>query len=118
MGLCLRELAQPWDLYSSRISFRQLKSPKLAASRPLQDRTNLVYTIIVRTNTIFSGGESDIELAPEKVRSRDNILSTLPRVAEVDYGPDSSAEVSGALMRKLRYADAGRKFTRDEMNGR
>jgi hypothetical protein len=78
-----------------------------------------VYAIIVRQNITFSADKSDIELAREEARSKNTTLHQLFR----DWlkglaGRKRRAEEFRALMNELRHVDAGRKFTRDEMNER
>jgi hypothetical protein len=78
-----------------------------------------VYTIFVRHNITFSADKSDIELAREEARNRNTTLHELFRdwlkgiagrkVREQEYR---------ALMEELRHVNAGRKFTREEMNER
>ncbi len=80
-------------------------------------RTDLVYTVIVRKKITFNADKSDIDLARQEARSqntrhglfRDWLKWIVGRVRARKYR---------AMMERLRYADAGRKFTRDEMNER
>jgi hypothetical protein len=78
-----------------------------------------VYTIIVRQNITFNADKSDIELAREEARSQNTTLHELFR----DWlkgiaGRKRRAQEFRALMDELRHVDAGRKFTREEMNER
>ncbi len=78
-----------------------------------------MYTIIVRQNITFNADKSDIELAREEAQSQNTTLHELFR----DWlkgiaGRKRRAEEFRALMKELRHVDAGRKFTRDEMNER
>jgi hypothetical protein len=78
-----------------------------------------VYTTIVRQNITFSADKSDIELAREEARSQKTTLHEL----FLDWlkgiaGRKRRAQEYRALMDELRYVDAGRKFTREEMNER
>ena len=76
-----------------------------------------MYTKIVRQNITFNADTSDIELAREEARSQNTTLHELFRdwlkgvacrkVREKEYR---------ALMDELSHVNAGRKFTRDEMN--
>ena len=78
-----------------------------------------MYTISVRQNITFNADKSDIELAREEARSQNTTLHELFRdwlkgiacrkVREQEYR---------ALMDELRHVNAGRKFTREEMNER
>jgi hypothetical protein len=73
----------------------------------------------VRQNITFSADKYDIELAREEARSQNTTLHELFRdwikgiasrkVREQEYR---------ALMNELRHVNAGRKFTREEMNER
>ncbi len=62
--------------------------------------------------------KSDFELAREETRSRNTTLHELFRDWLKRIASRVRARKYRALMQKLRYADAGRKFTRDEMNER
>jgi hypothetical protein len=78
-----------------------------------------VYTTIVRQNITFNADKSDIELARDEARSQNTTLHELFR----DWlkgiaGRKRRAEEYRALMEELRHVDAGRKFTREEMNER
>ena len=81
--------------------------------------TLTVYTAIVRQNITFNADKSDIELARDEARSQNTTLHELFR----DWlkgiaGRKRRAEEYRALMEELRHVDAGRKFTREEMNER
>ena len=81
--------------------------------------TKIVYTMVVRQNITFSADKSDIELAREEARSRNTTLHEL----FLDWlrgvaGRKRRAQEYRALMDELRLVDAGRKFTREEMNER
>ena len=81
--------------------------------------TLTVYTTIVRQNITFNADKSDIELARDEARSQNTTLHELFR----DWlkgiaGRKRRAEEYRALMEELRHVDAGRKFTREEMNER
>jgi hypothetical protein len=81
--------------------------------------TLTVYTTIVRKNITFNADKSDIELARDEARSQNTTLHELFR----DWlkgiaGRKRRAEEYRALMEELRHVDAGRKFTREEMNER
>jgi hypothetical protein len=78
-----------------------------------------VYTIFVRQNITFSAEKSDIELAREEARSQYTTLHELFR----DWLKGIAARKNRVqkyrdLMQELRQVDAGRKFTREEMNER
>ena len=81
--------------------------------------TDIVYTIFVRQNITFNADKSDIELAREEARSQNTTLNELFR----DWLKGIACRKARlqnyrALMHELRYVDAGRKFTREEMNER
>ena len=81
--------------------------------------TMIVYTNIVRQNITFNADKSDIELAREEAQSQNTTLHELFR----DWlrglaGRKRRAQEYRALMNELRNVDAGRKFTREEMNER
>ena len=85
----------------------------------LHDDTNIVYTILVKQNITFNADKSDIELAREEAQSQNTTLHELFR----DWlrglaGRKRRAQEYRALMNELRNVDAGRKFTREEMNER
>jgi hypothetical protein len=72
-------------------------------------------------NITFSADEQKIERAREIARSRRTTLNEAFRGWLDVYGnggSPSKAEEFRALMKRLRYVDAGRKFTREEMNER
>ena len=84
-------------------------------------RTEIVYTTFVRKNITLSAEDAAIERAREVARSRRTTLNAAFREWLKVYGngdSPSKAEEFRALMERLRYVDAGRKFTRDEMNER
>jgi hypothetical protein len=78
-----------------------------------------VYTILVRQNITFSADKSDIEQAREEAQSRNTTLNDLFRdwLKQIG-GRRARATEYRALMNKLRHVNAGRKFTREEMNER
>ena len=80
--------------------------------------TTIVYTIFVR-NITFSAEEVAIERAREVARSEHKTLNEAFREWLIQYGSRrvSAAEIE-ELYRSLRHVNAGRKFTRDEMNER
>ena len=85
----------------------------------LCDRTNLVYTIIVRQNITFNADKSDIELAREEAQSQNTTLHELFRDwLKMIAGRKTRVQEYRALMHELRHVNAGRKFTREEMNER
>jgi hypothetical protein len=70
-------------------------------------------------NITFSADEIKIELAREVARSEHKTLNDAFR-GWLDWYASrrvSRAEIE-VLFERLKYADAGRKFTRDEMNER
>jgi hypothetical protein len=70
-------------------------------------------------NITFSAAESDIERAREVARSEHRALNEAFREWLIQYGSRrvSVSEVK-ELYNGLRHVNAGRKFTRDEMNER
>ena len=84
----------------------------------MRDNTGIVYTIFVRQNITFNADKSDIGLAREEAQSQNTTLHELFRTWLKVIVGRIRARKYRALMNKLRYADAGRKFTRDEMNER
>ena len=67
----------------------------------------------------LSADEADIMLAEELARSQETTLEELFRQWLKDVaGRRTRANEYRALMERLRYVDAGRKFTREEMNER
>ncbi len=81
--------------------------------------TIAVYTIIVRQNITFNADTSDIELAREEARSRNTTLHELFRDwLQGIAGRKRRVQEYRALMDELRHVNAGRKFTREEMNER
>ncbi len=70
-------------------------------------------------NITFSADETAIERAREVARSEHRALNDAFREWLVQYGSRrvSVAEVN-ELYHRLRHVNAGRKFTRDEMNER
>ena len=70
-------------------------------------------------NITFSATESDIERAREVARSEHRSLIDAFREWLIQYGSRrvSAGEVT-ELYNSLRHVNAGRKFTRDEMNER
>jgi hypothetical protein len=73
----------------------------------------------VRQNSTFNADKSDIERAREEAQSQNTTLHELFR----DWlkglaGRKRRAHEYRALMEELRYVNAGRKFTRNEMNER
>lgn len=80
-----------------------------------------MYTVFVRKNITFSADDSAIERARETARRRHTTLNEAFRDWLQRYGnggSPSKADEFRELMERLRYADAGRKFTREEMNER
>jgi hypothetical protein len=70
-------------------------------------------------NITFSAEESAIERAREVARSEHRTLNEAFREWLIQYGSRrvTAAEVKD-LYNSLRHVNAGRKFTRDEMNER
>jgi len=80
--------------------------------------TDIVNTIAVR-NITFSADEDAIERAREVARGEHKTLNDAFREWLQWYASRTvkRREIE-ALFERLKYADAGRKFTRDEMNER
>lgn len=81
-------------------------------------RTGIVYTILVK-NITLSADDHLIEQARMVARSQHTTLNSAFREWLEQYVARSGklAEYD-ALMKRLSYAKAGRKFSRDEMNER
>ena len=77
-----------------------------------------MYTIFVRQKTTFNADRSCVKLAREEVESQNTTLAELFHGWLKRIAGRVRARKYRALMNELRYADAGRKFTRDEMNER
>jgi hypothetical protein len=78
-----------------------------------------VYTIDVSKNITFSADPLDIEEAREEARSQNKTLNDLFREwLKTIAGRKARAREYRSMMDQLRHVDAGRKFTRDEMNER
>ena len=70
-------------------------------------------------NITFSADEKRIELAREVARSEHRTLNDAFREWLEQYSSRRvTREEISLLFERLKYADAGRKFTRDEMNER
>ena len=81
--------------------------------------TGIVYTVIVRKNITLSADDAAIERGREVARSEHRTLNDAFREWLEQYGSRRvTREEIEALFERLKYADAGRKFTRDEMNER
>jgi hypothetical protein len=80
--------------------------------------TKIVYTVSVK-NITLSADESLIEQARLVARSQHKTLNTAFREWLVSFTRQSgNVQEFDALMRQLRHINAGRRFTRDEMNER
>ncbi|MFI5103103.1 MAG: hypothetical protein ACHP9V_07015 [Terriglobales bacterium] len=78
-----------------------------------------MYTILVRQNITFKNADKSDELAREEAQSQSTTLHELFRDWPKGLaGRKRRAQEYRVLMDELRYADAGRKFTRGEMNER
>jgi len=78
----------------------------------------IVYTILMK-NVTLSADENLIERARMIARSRETTLNDEFRAWLANY-TEAGHGVEGfdALMQRLNYVNAGRHFTRDEMNER
>jgi len=74
---------------------------------------------MVMRKITFSADRADVELAQESAHRRNTTLDELFRewLREVAAGQERAREYR-AMMERLRHVNAGRKFTRDEMNER
>jgi hypothetical protein len=81
--------------------------------------TSIVYTVFVLKNITFSADPEDIDAGRDFARSQRTTLNGLFRewLRELT-GRQTKAEQYRALMNELRHVNAGRKFTREEMNER
>lgn len=77
-----------------------------------------MYTIFVK-NVTLSAEESLIERARFIARSQHKTLNAVFREWLEEYtSREGSAQEFDALMNRLAYVNAGRRFSRDEMNER
>ena len=84
----------------------------------LADSTDAVYTRPVR-NVTLSANEAAIERAREVARDENRTLNDAFREWLEWYGSRRvTREQVEALYERLKYVNAGRKFTREEMNER
>jgi len=80
--------------------------------------TKIVYTIFVK-NITLSADEDLIERARLVARSQHTTLNAAFREWLVSFTRQSgNVQEFDALMRRLRHVNAGRRFSRDEMNER
>jgi len=80
--------------------------------------TKIVYTIFVK-NITLSADEDLIEQARLVARSQHTTLNAAFREWLVSFTRQSgNVQEFDALMRRLRHVNAGRRFSRDEMNER
>src|SRR5258706_11179165 len=92
---------------------------KQAHTSKIADHTVFAYTASVRQNITFNADKTDIELARDEARSQNTTLHELFREwLKGLAGRQRRAQEYRALMDELRYVNAGRKFTREEMNVR
>ena len=81
--------------------------------------TILVYTVAVRKNVTFSADAVEIERGREAARDENRTLNAAFREWLKWYGSRRvKREKIEALFERLKHVNAGRKFTRDEMNER
>ena len=84
----------------------------------LADCTDTVYTRLVR-NITLSADEAAIERGREVARDENRTLNDAFREWLEWYGSRRvTREQVEALYERLKYVNAGRKFTREEMNER
>ena len=77
-----------------------------------------MYTGIVK-NITLSADEDLIEQARERARNQKTTLNAAFREWLEDYtGRRNRVKEYRELMKRLKYVNAGRKFTREEMNSR
>jgi len=85
---------------------------------PIANRTIIVYTIPVK-NITLSADPTAIERGREVARDENRTLNEAFREWLDWYGSRRvTREQVEALYERLRYVNAGRKFTREEMNER
>jgi len=73
----------------------------------------------MRKNITLNAEEAHIRRAREKAARQNKSLNTVFREWLARYaGADDAAARFEQLMARLRHVNAGRKFTRDEMNER
>jgi hypothetical protein len=78
-----------------------------------------VYTDFVWKNITFSAHEEDIRAAREKALRHHQTLNEAFRQWLRSYAHEGEPVAKFRdLMSRLQHVDAGRKFTRDEMNER
>jgi len=93
--------------------------PDLRPKPTIAVYTGIVYTVPVLKNITLSADDAAIERVREVARSRNTTLNELFRDwLEIVGGQEARAEAYRALMDRLRHVNAGRKFTREEMNER
>lgn len=82
--------------------------------------TRIVYTGFVMKNITLSADENLIEQARTIARSQHRTLNDAFRewLGEFTSNGAADAQAFDSLMKRLRHVDAGRKYTRDEMNER
>ena len=81
-------------------------------------RTNFVYTVTVK-NITLSADPDLIEKARQVAKSERKTLNAAFREWLASYASrKGDVEAYRALMRRLSHIDAGRKFSREEMNER
>ena len=84
----------------------------------LAGNTTIVYTIIVKNITLSADGQL-IEQARLLAKSRHKTLNAMFREwLEQVTAQTGGAQEFEALMNRLKHVQAGRRFTRDEMNER
>jgi hypothetical protein len=84
----------------------------------LADCTDAVYTRLVR-NITLSADQAAIERGREVARDENRTLNDAFREWLEWYGSRrATREQVEALYERLKYVNAGRKFTREEMNER
>lgn len=80
--------------------------------------TNLVYTVLVK-NVTLSADEDLIEKARSVARSQRKTLNAAFREWLLHFtASDGEVRNFDALMKKMRHVDAGRHFSREELNER
>jgi hypothetical protein len=80
--------------------------------------TGIVYTNIVWRDVASNTDKADIKAPQEEAGSKNPTRHEILRDWLKGIAGRVRARKYRALMQKLRYADAGRKFTRGEMNER
>jgi hypothetical protein len=98
---------------------RQSKALAVRGSNSIAVYTIVVYTVMMKRNITLSAEAEAIEQAREVARSEHRTLNEAFREwLDVYAARQTTVAQVQELYRRLRHVDAGRKFTREEMNER